>query len=200
MKLIVLFATLGVSITAAWAGYQVREAKSGMVVASDAGSDYFALEIAGNKVKRLESDSPSQLYFMVDKRFLQITPIGFAEFHGDAKASADEAIRKYLQAESDFYKQPLADFHIEKTELANKHTAFTADVVLKADGPDARRQIFLIFRYGNSLMELGSVLGGTDTKETILEYLNQIANTFVSASQPIEFEKSPGGAYRIRKP
>ncbi len=200
MRIFLLFAALAVCLLPARAEFEVHPAKSGLLVLFNGSGGYFTLQIAGSKIKRLDTSDPSQLYFLVDGHFLQINPVPFKEFSGSSKASDEENLRKYFQASSDLYKQPLADFHIEKAQLPNGQPAFSADFTATSDGPDARRQILLVFRCGDGVLELGSVLSGTDTRASVLEFLNKIAGTLIFSRQPIEIEKLPGGLFRSRLP
>lgn len=200
MRISLLLAALGFSLLPAQAEFEVRPSKSGLILLYRGPNEYFTLQIVGQKIKRLEAADQSQLYFLVDGHFLQVNPVSLSEFAGNPKASDEENLRKYLQSESDLYKQPLADFHIEKTQLADGQVAFSSDFTATSDGPDARRQIFLIFRCGNGVLELGSVLSGADTRASVLEFLTKIAHTLVSSHQPIELEKLPSGLYRSIMP
>lgn len=200
MRSLLLFAASVICSLSARAEFEVHPAKTGQLVLYSGNGGYFTLLINSSKIKRLEASDPSQLYFLVDGHFLLINPDSFKEFSGNAKAGDEENLRKYFQASSDLYKQPLADFHIEKAQLPNGRVAFTADFTSPSNGSDARRQIMLVFRCGDGVLELGSVLSGADTRASVLEFLNKIAGTLVFSQQPIEIEKLPGGLYRSRLP
>lgn len=179
------------------ADYEIHHSKTGLIILSANPGDSFALEVAGQKIKPLESDGPQQLYFLVDGRFLQLAPTALADFGAGGKISDEEILRRYCQYLADIYKQPLADFHMEFGKLPDGRVALITDLTPK--DPDSRRQISLLFRYGNHVMDLGSVIGGQDTKETILQYLNNIAKTFVFSEQPLELERLKGNTYRLKK-